>query len=921
MVKKKTLVVITFILMNIFLVSFISAPFGYNNREFVDFTINTFTGNLTNLSELQDVDVTGVNNNDVLTYDSGSGLWEDQPASAVGDTNETTRFNALILTNCSGTDKVIGVQSNGTVSCDTDLNTGGGVLSGDDVYLYNDSTTMSFNTTLAGTNLSVNSSNFWDNYNTTNTTQLENQGGLLHIIDSFIEGLVISVLGNFFDQDLNESSSVKFNDVNATGLYYGNGSQLTGLTLTETDPQWTGNQSLYYNTTDIEGFSYYNLTRINTTQFISLANLTLNETWMNLVSAPFLDNIQNPTGDVGFNFGNQEIDFTFAVPSNDAFEIEGTGAFAGELLHVHQHIGNPTSTNLVGLHAEDSDVLGLFINTTNQIAIRVLLGNISLDDGGLYATDWTNVSITEAQISNLVHTGNSSWNETFANTLYSTITEPLWTANSTLYPLNISFNSSQFTTLANITINETWLNTLTSGDNASWNETFAGTQFYDIDDNVLSYWNTTFATFNKTFADTLYYDIDANTHTYWNDTFASFNQTFGDGRYLQSFTETDPHWTGNQTLYPLNISFNSSQFTTLANITINETWITSLAIGDNASWNETFATSLYSLITEPLWSANFTLYPLNISFNSSQFTTTLNITINETWLSSIATGDNASWNETLANTLYILQGNEGNLNVNSSDFWDDLDTFNSTQMEDSGGFLNILPSWLSGFIVSVINGFFDQDLNKTSNVTHSNITADFYFGDGSQLQNLPSGTEPLWTANSTIYPLNISFNSSQFTTLANITINETWLNTLTSGDNASWNETFANTLYYDIDNNVLSYWNSTFALFNKTYADTLYYDIDDNVLGYYNSTDFSISDYVPYTGATSNLVLGANNFSVDSSVLFVNANDNFVGIGTTTPTQLLDIAGSMNHSVDGTTRYFANGCSEIANSTGLFWVC
>ena len=41
-------------------------------------------------------------------------------SSIAGDTNETTRFNALANTDCSGTDKVIGVYTNGTVLCGAD---------------------------------------------------------------------------------------------------------------------------------------------------------------------------------------------------------------------------------------------------------------------------------------------------------------------------------------------------------------------------------------------------------------------------------------------------------------------------------------------------------------------------------------------------------------------------------------------------------------------------------------------------------------------------------------------------------------------------------------------------------------------------------------------------------------------------------
>ncbi len=44
-------------------------------------------------------------------------------------------------------------------------------------------------------------------------------------------------------------------------------------------------------------------------------------------------------------------------------------------------------------------------------------------------------------------------------------------------------------------------------------------------------------------------------------------------------------------------------------------------------------------------------------------------------------------------------------------------------------------------------------------------------------------------------------------------------------------------------------------------------------------------DYVPYTGATKNVDLGANNLSVDTSVFFVDSNNDRVGIGTATPTE------------------------------------
>jgi len=85
----------------------------------------------------------------------------------------------------------------------------------------------------------------------------------------------------------------------------------------------------------------------------------------------------------------------------------------------------------------------------------------------------------------------------------------------------------------------------------------------------------------------------------------------------------------------------------------------------------------------------------------------------------------------------------------------------------------------------------------------NNITAgDYFIGDGSLLTNVNitgQETDPLWSSN-----------QSSYSTTAEII--------------------------------GFNYWNDTFATFNKTYADTLYYDLG-NSYGYYNSTDFDISDY------------------------------------------------------------------------------
>lgn len=56
-----------------------------------------------------------------------------------------------------------------------------------------------------------------------------------------------------------------------------------------------------------------------------------------------------------------------------------------------------------------------------------------------------------------------------------------------------------------------------------------------------------------------------------------------------------------------------------------------------------------------------------------------------------------NWLDTIYQSIgnYLIDSDEPNLNVNSSDYWDSLNTYNSTQMENSGGTLNILVSWIT----------------------------------------------------------------------------------------------------------------------------------------------------------------------------------------------------------------------------------
>ncbi|MFQ5532208.1 MAG: hypothetical protein ACE5ES_06355, partial [Candidatus Nanoarchaeia archaeon] len=74
------------------------------------------------------------------------------------------------------------------------------------------------------------------------------------------------------------------------------------------------------------------------------------------------------------------------------------------------------------------------------------------------------------------------------------------------------------------------------------------------------------------------------------------------------------------------------------------------------------------------------------------------------------------------------------VNTNSSDYWDNLDTINKSQLKDDGGVLSILESWLTGFLNNWFGAKTTDDLtegitNKYENQSWNETRANKLYGD------------------------------------------------------------------------------------------------------------------------------------------------------------------------------------------------
>ena len=392
-------------------------------------TVNIFQGNLTNLSQLEDTNIPSPSDNDVLTFDSASGKWVDDVASAVGDTNETTRFNDLTNNDCSSGELVIGVQNNGTVLCATDV----GGTDTNETTRFNDLT----NNDCSSGELVIG---------------VQDNGTVLCVTDSD-SGSV-----NIFDQVLNTTSNVTHVNLNVSQL------NVTSNVGTDLIPFL---DSLFNFGSDTIRWLYGffdqivvttgNFTDINTEGINSTdwLNVTINEDQIN-------DLFHNGTTDT-----NETTRFN---------ALDSTDCPSGQVVSGVQ--ANGTVTCVTDANDGAVNIFDQVVNTTSNVTFR----NINVTDG------WTNVTITESQITDLFHNGTTDTNET---TRFNSLTDNDCSAGE--FGVGTQANGTILCSLA-ISSDATWVSN-SSAFNKTWSS-ITNTSYLTEETN----WNSNSSAFNSTWS-------------------------------------------------------------------------------------------------------------------------------------------------------------------------------------------------------------------------------------------------------------------------------------------------------------------------------------------------------------------------------------------------------------------------------------
>lgn len=410
-----------------------------------------------------------------------------------------------------------------------------------------------------------------------------------------------------------------------------------------------------------------------------------------------------------------------------------------------------------------------------------------------------------------------------------------------------------------------WTDLDTNTENASWTEARANTLYYGIT-NPLGYYNASTlpayptadnTTWNETRANSLYYLLSNPWGFYNSSTIPAYVTT-----------EVDPYY----------------------NRTFNHTWVLGLGyITDgNTGWDNTYSLITTSGELDRLWSGNYSLVCKSNGVDCPA-----------------SSGDNSTWNQTLADSLYYPK------NTNPLGFYN--------------------SSTIPTYVTSEVDPYYNRTFNHTWVLGLGYIT-DGNTGWTNEYGLLTTESDPLWTGNSSLYYLKSNpFSFYNSSTIPAYVTASTELDRLWSGNQssyltiASYNANsfgFYNTstalttveklwhgnstlVYYAT--NPLGFYNASTA---KTTVEALWHGnstlvyYSTNQLGFYNDTNIAAK-----TPTFLNVTGG--NFTTNINNGCVNFNNQWTVCGNTTDLVMKNSTGGIRIQVNAT-------CSFLRGQAGEF---
>src|SRR3989339_634272 len=484
-------------------------------------------------------------NGDNLNF-SGNDRIEFQ--SPLGLINNASLFNFSLINSCAVGSSIRQVYENGSVLCETD-DTGSGGNSSWNQSLANGLYISQVEEDNLDVNSSLysNSSTWWSGLSSWLSGWFINNAGVLEFNETKLNNTIDSRASG-----LGDNSS--WNQSLANSLYI----------LQSTEGNLDVNSSVYSNSTtwwsgltswlsgwfiNNAGVLTFNETKLNNTIDLRAGgdNTSWNESYANTQYADIsvVDTQKNASGNYVYN-DSTTIYFN-ETKLNNTIDLRDTN----ETTRFNNLVGNCSSGDFV--FGVDSSGNKVCLTPSGSGDITSVQGD------NFYIYNGSNsgavvLAFNETKLNNTIDLraggDNSSWNESYADTQYSSITESLWSANFTAY--NNSWSSTFNSTYDGYNSTGLIKNWNSTGYIKDWNLTGLIINWstdltnYFTKSQILSfnYWNDTYATFNKTYADTLYASISVTGDN------SSWNESYANTKYIQNGTNvrfTEVNSTGNIT--------------------------------------------------------------------------------------------------------------------------------------------------------------------------------------------------------------------------------------------------------------------------------------------------------------------------------------------------------------------------------------